>query len=47
MEVVFDMLSGTSILFCTNIKSHYYDDENEVAMAMNFECGFKCKEFQE
>ena len=30
MEVVFDMLSGTSILFCTNIKSHYYDAENEV-----------------
>ena len=30
MEVVFDMLSGTSVLFCTNKKSHYYDAENEV-----------------
>jgi hypothetical protein len=30
MEVVFDMLSGTSVLFCTNKKSHYYDTENEV-----------------
>jgi len=30
MEVVFDMLSGTSVLFCTNKKSHYYDAEIEV-----------------
>ena len=30
MEVVFDMLSGTSVLFCTNQKSHYYEAENEV-----------------
>ena len=30
MEVVFDMLSGTSVLFCTNKKSHYYDAENQV-----------------
>ena len=30
MEVVFDMLSETSVLFCTNKKSHYYDVKNEV-----------------
>ena len=44
MEVVFDMLSGTSVLFCTNKKSHYYDAENEVRYGYDLSnIVFKCK----
>jgi hypothetical protein len=30
MEVVFDMLSSESVLFCSNKKQHYYDTRKEV-----------------
>ena len=30
MEVVFDMLSSESVLFCNNKKQHYYDTTKEV-----------------
>ena len=30
MEVVFDMLSSESVLFCSNNKQHYYDTRKEV-----------------
>ena len=44
MEVVFDMLSGTSVLFCTNKKSHYYDAENEVRYGYDLSnIASKCK----
>jgi hypothetical protein len=44
MEVVFDMLSGTSVLFCTNKKSHYYDAENEVRYGFELSnVASKCK----
>ena len=29
MEVVFDMLSSESVLFCSNKKQHYYDTRKE------------------
>ena len=30
IEVVFDMLSSESVLFCSNKKQHYYDTRKEV-----------------
>jgi hypothetical protein len=30
MEVVFDMLSSESVLFCSNQKQHYYDTRKKV-----------------
>ena len=30
MEVVFDMLSSESVLFCSKKKLHYYDTQKEV-----------------
>jgi hypothetical protein len=30
MEVIFDLLSSGSVLFCSNKKQHYYDTRKEV-----------------
>ena len=44
MEVVFDMLYGTSVLFCTNKKNHYYDAKNEVRFGFELSnVASKCK----
>ena len=50
MEVVFDMLTSESVLFCSNRNTHYYDAEHEVRygyelskVATKFKSVPKCK----